>query len=185
MQSSRRSESSRFRLASNSRRSFHRPGPCASRADSHCHTQAALDRDILFDDHGLHVRLDLAGKAFPCVRANVSADPFSHVHWSSDEAAVSARPEGQALFVGVHTQGRRRGSRRRWIRHSCAGWLPQDRGIRLGACSVSGRASVEDRPHEGVERSPYRPRPRYCVWTVVGRPIRRRRGRRRVGRWPR
>jgi len=34
------------------------------------------------------------------------------------------------------------------------------------ALSAGGRR-FDDRPHEGVERSPYRPRPRYCVWTRV------------------
>jgi hypothetical protein len=34
------------------------------------------------------------------------------------------------------------------------------------ALSAGGRR-FDDRPHEGVESSPYRPRPRYCVWTRV------------------
>jgi hypothetical protein len=54
------------------------------------------------------------------------------------------------------------------------------------ALSAGGRR-FDDRPHEGVERSPYRPRPRYCVWTHVDGDLRfrRRPARRRAGLWPR
>lgn len=70
-----------------------------------------------------------------------------------------------SMMINVHAQGRRRGSRRRSIRHSYAGWIPQDHGVRLGASSVSGRASVDDRPQEGAEGSPDRPRLRCCAPT--------------------
>lgn len=92
---------------------------------------------------------DWRGKAFPLADTSLPAYPLLSCPFVKAQGMTKHSTAWADVKIWTPVQGWRRGSKRRWISHSCVGWLPQDHGVRLGASSVSGRASVKPASRRG------------------------------------